>query len=244
MNDEKLILKYLKDYELRVNALDFFVFDKTSDVSNSISNFKYHLKKIFYFESSVKIFNQWYDVKKYELLQSLYSYFDTLKPKMKSEKMLRKVIKKFYLKYHESFLTRIFNEYYFNKYLISKIEKYKENFNSSKGSLNLIIDFEKELLGENYKITEMVKSDLNNWYAEKHIGHKVKDFLSQLVITLGPRNWIVTWIGHGQISKNKILNQFKNENEFHHEYILTMYDNWYDEAVMETSERSMRNAWY
>ena len=241
MTDEKLILRYLADYELRVNALDFVVFNKTSNDTNSISNFIHELRKIFFFDSSVNIFNTWYFEKKTELLKSLYSYFDTLKPKMKSQKMIKKIVKKFYLKYSESFLTNTFNEYYFNKYLSPKLEAYKENFNESRGSLKLILDFERELLGENYKITEMVKSDLNNWYAEKFIGEKVKDFLSQLVITLGPRNWIVTWIGHGQVSKNKILNLFKDENEFHHEYILTMYDNWYDEAVIRASEKHMSN---
>ena len=241
MTDEKLILRYLADYELRVNALDFMVFDKTSSDSNTISNFTHQLKKIFYFDGSVKIFNTWYYDKKTELLKSLYDYFDTLKPKMKSQKMFKKITKKFYLKYHETFLSNTFNEYYFNKYLLPKIEEYKENFNESKGSLKLILDFERELLGENYKITEMVKNHLNNWYADKYIGAKVKDFLSQLVITLGARNWIVTWIGHGQVSKNKILNLFKDENEFHHEYILNMYDNWYDEAVIDASERAMKH---
>ena len=37
-----------------------------------------------------------------------------------------------------------------------------------------------------------------------------------------------------------ILNLFKDENEFHHEYILNMYDNWYDEAVIDASERAMK----
>jgi len=65
--------------------------------------------------------------------------------------------------------------------------------------------------------------------------------LSQLVITLGARNWVVTWIGHGPLSKATLLKNFMSESEVHHNFILDMYDKWYEDAVMQASERVMRN---
>ncbi len=88
------------------------------------------------------------------------------------------------------------------------------------------------------------KQYLNNWYAESIIGEKIKDLLSQLVLTLGQRNWVVTWIGHGPFSKRRLLETFINESSYHHDYILNMYDKWYEDAVIEASEKAMtRHAW-
>jgi hypothetical protein len=107
-------------------------------------------------------------------------------------------------------------------------------------SSRLLEDYQDEFILEHYQLIKYAKDDLNNWYAEKVIGGKVRDFLNQLVITLGPRNWIVTWIGHGPVSRAKILNNFINEGEFHHKFIIDMYDKWYEEAVIYASDKMMR----
>jgi hypothetical protein len=71
------------------------------------------------------------------------------------------------------------------------------------------------------------------------MGEKVKNILSELVITLGSRNWVVTWIGHGQLCKERFLDIFKGEDGYHHKFILDMYDKWFEEAVIHASDRIM-----
>ena len=105
----------------------------------------------------------------------------------------------------------------------------------------MVDDFQDEFILEHQQLITFAKEYLNNWYSETVIGGKIKDMLSQLVITLGPRNWVVTWIGHGPLSKATLLKNFITESEFHHQFILNMYDKWYEEAVMEASDRVIRN---
>jgi hypothetical protein len=122
-----------------------------------------------------------------------------------------------------------------------KLINYKDKFNLNFGSAKLLNDFQDEFILEHFKIIEYAKSYLNNWYAETVIGGKVSDLLSQLVLTLGPRNWIVTWVGHGPFSKKRLLEKFITESEYHHDFILNMYDKWYEDAVIDASERAMRS---
>jgi hypothetical protein len=45
---------------------------------------------------------------------------------------------------------------------------------------------------------------INEWYSKNSLDDLI-GFLSQLVITLGANNWVVTWIGHGQITESNII---------------------------------------
>lgn len=76
-----------------------------------------------------------------------------------------------------------------------------------------------------------------NWYKDTIIDEKINDLLSQLVVTLGPRNWKVTWIGHGELTRPKIESVFGNQSPSIYEYIMKRYDVWYDSAVEKASDR-------
>lgn len=249
MTDEKLIVDYLeRNYTLKASEYSFVFFDKINkdEIIPDIFANTIFLKVFGDFKTddsnkSLNILNEWYHIKKRTLTEKLYSIFDkTINKEDKSKKTLEKILKKCEgLEYGKTFITNLFLEDYKDKILIPILDNYKLNINDKSGSSAMINDLETMLIGEEFKLIEFSKEYLNKWYSETIIGEKVKDFLSQLVITLGSRNWVVTWIGHGPLSKNKLLNQFSNENEVVSELIIHMYDKWYEEKIIETSEKAM-----
>jgi hypothetical protein len=76
-------------------------------------------------------------------------------------------------------------------------------------------------------------------YATRFLNDHVDEFLRQLVITMGKTNWRVTWIGHGELTKDKVLSYFMKEDKYHEKYIMKKYNDWYDQAVIEASNRYM-----
>lgn len=252
MTDEKLIIKFLdKNYDVKTDRQSFIFFDKSNEKTFSPRDFNLHFLKIFSDfnidndNKSTTILQSWFSTKKRILTKVLYDVFDTLESSERSQKQLTEVLKtcteKFKFQYHEDFITSLFLDYYKDKFITPKLDKYIKSFNAELGSKRLIDDFQDEFILEHHQLITYAKEYLNNWYSDTVIGGKVKDMLSQLVITLGPRNWVVTWVGHGPLSKATLLKNFLTESEFHHQFILNMYDKWYEEAVMEASERVMRN---
>jgi hypothetical protein len=64
--------------------------------------------------------------------------------------------------------------------------------------------------------------------------------LSQLVITLGANNWVVTWIGHGQITESNIIEKF-GQNQYHTSIIMSKYRSWYNNSIIDASTKVMEN---
>ena len=252
MTDEKLIIDYLnKNYEVRTDVLNFVFFDKIDGKTYEVNNFKKHFLTIFgEFDidkdnTSITTMFRWFSLQKRVVTKKLYDTIDTLDKTERSQKQLNKLIK-FYknrldVTYHETFIKNIFIEHYKETYFKPKLDDYISSFNADLGSIKLIDDFQDEFILEHHQIISYAKDYLNSWYSETIIGDKVKDFLSQLVITLGPRNWVITWVGHGQFSKSILLKNFMNESGFHHKFIIDMFDKWYDDSITEASERVMRN---
>ena len=256
MTDAILILNFLeKNYEVKSDKLGFIIFDKSDTKTMSPNDFQKHFLKIFSNfnvdddQTSITIFHSWYSQKKRVLTQKLYDLFDeeddgTLKSQLLLDKIIKVCDTDYLFLYHHDFITNVFIDYYKDKHMLPKLEKYIKMFNADFGSAKMLDDFQDEFILEHFKIISFAKEYLNNWYAESIIGEKIKDLLSQLVLTLGQRNWVVTWIGHGPFSKKRLLEKFINESEYHHDYILNMYDKWYEDAVIEASEKAMtRHAW-
>jgi hypothetical protein len=252
MTDEKLILNFLdKNYDVKTDRQSFIFFDKSDEKTFKPRDFNSHFLKIFgdfnidNDNTSTTILQSWFSLKKRILTKVLYDVFDSLDNAERSQKQLSEVLKicteKYKYQYHEDFITSLFLEYYKDKFITPKLDKYIKGFNSDLGSKKLIGDFQDEFILEHHQLITYAKEYLNNWYSETVIGGKVNDLLSQLVITLGPRNWVVTWIGHGPLSRATLLKTFINESKFHNQFILDMYDKWYEEAVISASERVMRN---
>jgi hypothetical protein len=74
------------------------------------------------------------------------------------------------------------------------------------------------------------------WYKDTVIDEKIDDLLSQLIITLGPRNWKVIWIGHGELNRPKIESIFGSQSPSIYSYIIKRYDEWYDSAIQIAAE--------
>jgi len=252
MTDEKLILNFLeKNYDVRTDTKSFIFFDKSDEKTFAPRDFYIHFLKIFgefnldNNNTSITILQNWFSSKKRVLTKVLHDVFDTLNNGERSQKQLIEVLKicneKYKDDYHEGFITSVFLDFYKDKFIKPKLDDYIKLFKAELGSKRLIDDFQDEFILEHHEIITFAKEYLNNWYSETVIGGKVKEMLSELVITLGPRNWVVTWIGHGPLSKATLLKNFVNESTYHNQFILDMYDKWYGDAVMEASDRVIRN---
>ena len=152
---------------------------------------------------------------------------------------LKITLKKFKRKkeYSEGFITGYFHSYY-NEYVIKpRLLEYIDKYENGLGSKALSEKFDNQLSLDTPKQQEFARDFLYDWYCKTVIGERVNDFFNQLVVTMGPRNWVVTWIGHGQLTREKMYSYFPNESEVILRFIEDSYDRWYDEAVIAASER-------
>jgi len=92
-------------------------------------------------------------------------------------------------------------------------------------------------LNEDYEIDIYIKNRINTWYCNNILACRIKELFSQFVINMGPRTWIVTWVGHGKVSNDKIISNFLDEEEAQHKFILAKYEEWYDEEIIDASSR-------
>jgi len=298
--DEKIILDLLnKNFHIVINnSGDFTVAEKNTIIYRR----KEYFKDIFItlvgdFEinetkSSLDVFYDWCEYLQRDIVKDLYEFLDTLDLKNGSTKCFEDVINKFDTSsaYSIGFLTKRFNEYYLDKFLIVQMKEFFSNFEFSKGSqlflFEIMTHFSKDLniFGatieslalEEYKnrikieldayldtisdeinsitlinnapiyiekeidsINDYTHNYLNGCYAKTHLNDKVDRFLTELVVTLGSTNWIVTWIGHGPIDKKRLLSQFIDENTCHESYISKKYHEWFEDAILKKSEKIM-----
>lgn len=136
-------------------------------------------------------------------------------------------------------IIREFNTVYKTKLKI-KLDGYLGGLDHNLTSLDLINNFNKGVL-EDDAMVEYYTKYLNEWYSVNVLNDKVDMFLRELVITLGRTDWLVTWVGHGKITKDKLLLHFMKEDKYHEKYIMYKYDIWYEQEVIETSEKVMKN---
>jgi hypothetical protein len=254
MNDKELVEKFLdRNYILVADDTYFSLKEIDTNRKVNLQKFKSEiLLKIFgdfigEHGSCLDIFNVWFNIKSEILVKKLHDYVEEQDFSMGSVKLLNLCLKKFsndkksLIMKHDGYNTTFIKNYIENKYkekiLIPLLKKHLEEFKGTDGSRFLINSFHQNLKFETFKLQEYCVKYLNDWYCESILGNKLKTFLRELVITLGPRNWIVTWIGHGPLNRQTLLNRFPEESEEHHVYILKMFDEWYEKEVMDTSER-------
>ena len=127
--------------------------------------------------------------------------------------------------YKTNYLDKIINYFLCN---LTTETTYKGNIEKFKTIINL----ERESI----ECREYCFDRLNKWYIENVLDDKIDDFLNQLIITLGRTEWIVTWVGHGRITENEIVDKFK-EAEYHSSYITKKYDEWYFKQIIGKTEK-------
>ncbi len=251
MTDEKLIHDFLeKNYRVTTDDTYFKVAEKDSFKRVTVNEFITTFKTIFGDfitidnETSVELFNKWFSFHKRLLVKHLADFIEGLDLNEGSVALLFKTINRFShgpdsTLYTGSFIEQYFTDHYKEKVINPLVKQITKDFNGELGSQALLDTVSDRIDYETPKIHDYCVNMLNNWYSNAIIGDKMKDFLSQLVITLGNRNWVVTWIGHGPLSREKLLKEFRDESEFHHKFIEKMYDEWYEQAVIDASEREL-----
>lgn len=260
MTDEKLINNFLdRYYKVIIDDVYFKIIDKETEKKytfktrsreiNNLSDFTILFKKIFGVfttndETSLEILSRWVRIHQDKLIKELSDYVKSINIKEGSTSLLFKTINRFAHGkdsglYSTNFITEYITEYYNENYMLPFLGKLTKDFNPKLGSVELIKQISDRLETETTNVYQFALDYLNKWYCENVIGDKMRDFLTQLVITLGSRNWVVTWIGHGPISKDKILSFFKDEENIHYDFIMKAYDDWYEMAVIQASEREM-----
>ena len=141
------------------------------------------------------------------------------------------------LENYHSYIVNTFDNYYRENHLDNVIKDYIKTLNKDMNSMFIVDNF-KQLLVEVETHYDYCIDKVNEWYGEVALKDKIDDFLSQLIITLGSRDWVVRWIGHGILTEDRLCSAFK-EHDYHKSYILKKYDEWYEKAVIEASEREV-----
>jgi hypothetical protein len=143
-------------------------------------------------------------------------------------------------KYSMYFVETTFNDYYKNEYLAKILVGYAKRLDENGADPEKIYG---ELLNELHKETNKIQDYSLDYIGdevfENFIDKKLTEFFSELVITLGKYNWLVTWIGHGKLTEEKLLSQFTKFGERYEHRIINKYDLWYSEAIIEASERHL-----
>lgn len=107
------------------------------------------------------------------------------------------------------------------------------------GSQKMIDKFLAKSNFETPAISDYIVEIVNDWYHVNLLKDKLNELTSQLVITLMKQNWRVTWIGHGELTKEKFYDFFKDETVFLKKIANREYEKWYEEAVISASEKMM-----
>ena len=87
---------------------------------------------------------------------------------------------------------------------------------------------------------------LEKWYFDKYVLEHLTQLLRQLVVTLGPTDWKVTWIGHGPYTLESLRMEFDMDNETGsiNNKILNHYDEWFDEMKIHSTEKTFKRLLY
>lgn len=184
-------------------------------------------------------FSSYYEIKFLET--KISAFLSKLDYKLGSEKLMSKLLRKFKgdLLFYSSILINKFDENYRENYLTPEVDKYISSLTKNINSKRMLDGFSLLIL-ENVNHKQYACDRLNDWYSSNVLDDKLEDLISQFVLTLGRRNWIVTWIGHGPVDEDKIMRVF-NEDDYHRDYVMKKFDRWYENAVIDASERAITN---
>jgi hypothetical protein len=238
MVENEFILNFIeKNYILKLDN-GFLFYDIVDKKNLSNKEFFSEIEIIFTnSETKQKIFNLvnfWASERKAKLVKDLDQYIKSMDLSLGFIKLINKLKKKFYGSYSESFLIDYFNDYY-NKTVIepelktllgefNNISK-KNGFEKILGKFDLKLNFESELQ------KQFITDYLIKFYKSDILEEKLNDFFNNLIVTLGPRNWRITLIGSGELTRNKLEEIFGDEPQTIYDYIYERFDEWYYNAV-------------
>lgn len=248
MTDKKIVLNFInRNYAVQLSD-KFIIYDKVDKNMISVESFYVEIGIILGDfgkgeNNTINIVRNWFSEQKALLVKDLDSFMKKTDLTKGFEIVSKKIFKKFSdtTKYNKGFVLEYFSDYYNETILIPKLElhvEYLRNIQTNKLSFDkTIADFENQLKFEGFKQQEFVREYLLKWYKDTVIDEKIDDLFSQLVITLGSRNWKVTWVGHGELNRPKIESIFGNQSPSIYSYIMKRYDEWYDTAISIAAEK-------
>jgi ferritin len=238
--EEKYINKFLiKNYLVKTTSSSFAVLDKNTKQEYPLSYFKKEMAHIM-METSWPTIDIWFTKHSNELIKDLdehirgidYSKYPTLF-------ILDNIVKHFKpkKKYDEGFIKSVFYNYHKQHNIVPKLDELTKNIQNSNQIMDVMgqqMEFEPTI------IRDFVLDYLNEWYSTSILGQKITDFFRQFVVTLGPTNWKVTWIGHGEVTQAMIRQEFRDESEYQLKIVFNKYHKWYEEEIIQASERMLK----
>jgi hypothetical protein len=243
MTDEKLVTDFLnRECKLFVDLYSVAIKDKTRDIKYSQESFKAFLVEIFgNFKGLARIFDDWFYENEKVLLKSLYDYFDTLDLSKKSITLIGECSSIFAINsdFSSIFVTSKFEEYYIRKVVEPNVKDFFNDKSKELTSKDLESILDLELQGETPKVYESIMERMNRWYYDNEFYDKIMEFIKNTTIDLGPTNWIVKHKDYGTLDLNSLNKYFPNETKYQQVYFRQIFSQWYDDKVMEISEKMM-----
>jgi hypothetical protein len=243
MTDEKLVTDFInKEYKVILNGSSFSVRDIVRDKNHTELSFKQLMIEIFgNFNGFESIFNKWFDDKKNILIKRLNDYFITLDLEEKSVTLIEKCVTRFMNddEYSTLFVTDMFEKFYIKHAIKPLVENFLTDKNKELTSNNLISLAESILQGETPKIYEEIITTINKWYYDNVFYNKILDFINNTRVGLGPTNWIAKHNLHGTLNLDRFNSYFANETTYQQFYFGRLFNQWYNDKVIEISEKMM-----
>lgn len=238
--EERYITRFLlKNYSVKTTPSSFSVLDKNTTKEYALSSFKKEMAHIM-METSWPTIDIWFTKYSNKLIKDLDDYIKGLDySKDPTLLILDKIIKHFKDKktYEEGFIKNVFYNYHKQHNITPKLYELTKRIQNSNQIIEIVsekMEFEPSI------IRDFVLEYLNDWYSTSILGEKITNFFRQFVVTLGPTNWKVTWIGHGEITQAMIRQEFRDESEHQLKIVFSKYHKWYEEEIIQASERMLK----
>lgn len=204
------------------------------------------LKRKFGTEMNVTFLHRQFtnDYKPRWLEPSLDKYLESLDMSLGSVVSLEKILSDYKgdTELFNQVIVDRFNNHY-DRHLSVLVMEYVSKFGEEATLQEFLDGFEPRLTTETelhrHGSTRLIK----DWYRVNILDDKLIPLFREFVITMGAKDWIVTWVGHGPLTEEKLLSQFTDEHRYNKDYILQRYEDWFAEEVIDASERYLKKAW-
>lgn len=240
--EEEYITKELKqNYEVITMSHSFAVLDKTIDKRFLIVEFMTHFTNI-YTKGATNIVDEWFRTGSAILAKELNDQIARVDfTKKGSQELFEDLVTYFNQsankgKFDNSFIKAQFFDHHKKTNIIPILDEMALKLKKSE-EIDTIV--EKYKLTEPREITNYINEYLISNYMVRFVNDKLTDFLRQLVVTPGARgwDWKVTWIGHGEVNRDKLRLHFDDASETILKLIFAKYKEWFETETYEASVR-------
>lgn len=251
MRINNLINKYLnKNHKIcfydRFYGNDFVVVDIINGRTFIRKEFIVLFKTIFSNNKNfVYLAEQWFETEQNKLKENMIIYLEKMDLDVGSVELEKNLVKVFENNtYRTEDTLKYFDEYYHNKVLSIKIEKFVEKINVSCSRANMINLVESALINESDRQKKNFISICNKWYDENIVMPKVNLILRKCRLNLGERNWELYYnneLTDINIITNLVVTEFNAENSEESSKANALVSKWYENKKIEHTELEIKN---